>query len=140
MSIPSIKYSTSPPSANEFVTLRQLVGWGTLNESLAQASLECSLFTVSAYLNQELIAMGRVVGDGYMYFYIQDVIVHPKYQGLGLGEGIMEHIESYLASNCRPGATTGLFAAQGKEGFYRKYDYMERCGDILGKGMCKFTT
>ena len=82
--------------------------------------------------------MGRVVGDGAMYFYIQDVIVTPTHQGQGLGHQIMLNIEEYLQSAAAQGATVGLLAAKGKEPFYQRYGYVSRPNTLLGNGMCKF--
>ena len=133
---PEINYNA--PKIQEFVELRRLVGWGSTDPELARASLSASLFHVTLYENNELIAMGRVVGDGHMYFYIQDVIVHPAAQGRGLGAQLMNEIESYLDKVVRKGATVGLLAAKGKEEFYGQYGYLERSGEPLGMGMCKF--
>jgi GNAT superfamily N-acetyltransferase len=82
--------------------------------------------------------MGRIVGDGAMYFYIQDVIVDPSYQGTGVGSILMDHIEHYLSIAAQKGSTVGLLAAKGKEDFYIRYDYMLRPSNTLGSGMCKF--
>lgn len=133
-----IRFIEQAPTADEFVTLRELIGWGAMPRETAQLSLDNSLFIVSAYHYDQLVATGRVVGDGFMYFYIQDVIVHPASQGLGLGAKIMGYIELYLNKACKKGATVGLFAAKGKEGFYQKFNYVERSGEPLGKGMCRF--
>lgn len=82
--------------------------------------------------------MGRVVGDGYMYFYVQDVVVSPEYQGQGIGLMLVDKIEGYLTSAASKGATIGLLSAKGKEGFYRQYGYIDRPSESLGMGMCKF--
>jgi ribosomal protein S18 acetylase RimI-like enzyme len=82
--------------------------------------------------------MGRIVGDGAMYFYIQDVIVDPSYQGTGVGSILMDQIENYLSVAAQKGSTVGLLAAKGKEDFYIRYDYMLRPSNTLGSGMCKF--
>lgn len=133
-----VKFFEQAPNADDFVALRELIGWGRVPIETAQLSLEHSLYAVSAYYDQKLVATGRVVGDGFMYFYIQDVIVHPASQGLGLGTQIMEYIESYLNKTCSRGATVGLLAAKGKESFYKQFNYVERSGEQLGKGMCRF--
>ncbi|PAJ68853.1 hypothetical protein CJF42_26235 [Pseudoalteromonas sp. NBT06-2] len=72
------------------------------------------------------------------YFYVQDIVVHPVYQQLGLGHKIMQYIESYLSGVAKKGATVGLLSAKGKEGFYERFGYIKRPNDILGHGMCKF--
>jgi len=79
-----------------------------------------------------------VIGDGAMYFYIQDVIIHPEHQNKGLGSKIMNTLIAHLESCCAPGATIGLLAAHGKESFYLKFGFKPRDGQSLGLGMCRF--
>jgi len=105
---------------------------------MASISLKNSLFHVVVRDETRLIGMARAVGDGAMYFYIQDVVVVPKYQQQGIGAILMNHIEDYLQSITKTGSTVGLLSAKGKESFYARYNYIERPNDSLGKGMCKF--
>lgn len=127
------------PSIDEFISLRAKVSWQVGSLAMVEASLKNSLFHVTVYEKTKLIGMGRVIGDNAMYFYIQDVVVDPQYQKLGIGAAIMEQIETYLATAAKQGATIGLLAAKGKETFYQRYSYIERPNASLGKGMCKFT-
>ncbi len=126
------------PSVVEFLLLRKKIGWGDTDANMALTSLQNSLFHVLVRKNSELIGMGRVIGDGAMFFYVQDVVVDPEYQKQGVGHIIMENIESYLSSTAKKGATIGLLAAYNKEKFYMRYGYIGRCGKKLGLGMCKF--
>lgn len=126
------------PIVEDFLTLRNKVGWGDLDANLAEKSLNNSLFHVIIRYDDQLVGMGRVVGDGAMYFYIQDVVVDPSYQKQGIGAALMDKIEGYLSDVTSQGSTIGLLAAQGKEGFYSRYDYTQRPNSSLGHGMCKF--
>lgn len=126
------------PSVEEFSALRKKIGWGEIDALMAKNSLNNSLFHVVIRDNDKLIAMGRVVGDGSMYFYVQDVIVDLEYQGVGLGKMVMDHIEHYLLKAANKGATIGLLAAKGKEEFYTRFGYQHRPNEALGHGMCKF--
>jgi len=126
------------PSVDDFLLLRSQVGWDGLETFLAEASLNNSLFHVTIWLDSQLIGMARVVGDDAMYFYIQDLIVHPDYQKLGIGKVLMKKVEEYLFESAKKGATIGLLAAQGKESFYAHYGYTKRPNNKLGHGMCKF--
>jgi len=126
------------PTVIEFLSLRKKVGWQNITTSIAKTSLINSLFHVVVYESNQLVGMGRVVGDGVMYFYIQDVVVDPHYQGYGLGDTIMKEIEAYLSESACEGATIGLLAAKGKETFYARYGYLARPNISLGNGMCKF--
>ena len=139
MKTPGYITTDQPPTAAEYIALRSKVGWDSIELSIAQNSLNSSLFNTTVRLDGQLIGMARVVGDGFMYFYIQDVIVDPAYHGLGIGHMLMARVEAYLASACTKGATVGLLAAKGKEPFYRRYGFIERDGAELGKGMCRFT-
>ncbi|KKO47153.1 acetyltransferase [Arsukibacterium ikkense] len=130
--------SDKAPTAREYVALRCQVGWDNVDLGVAQQSLDASLFHASIRHDNKLIGMARIVGDGFMYFYLQDVVVAPDYQGHGLGRALMARVESYLSKACPVGATVGLLAAQGKENFYRDYGFVERDGVNLGKGMCRF--
>lgn len=126
------------PAVKEYIALRCQVGWDSVDSVVVQKSLDSSLFHVSVRDDKKLIGMARVVGDGFMYFYIQDVVVTPEYQGQGIGRMLMSRVESYLSKTCQVGSTVGLLAAHGKEAFYRSYGYIERDGTHLGKGMCRF--
>jgi GNAT superfamily N-acetyltransferase len=117
---------------------------GEVDVVIATMSLTYSLLHVTIYqycsspVSDKPIAMGRVVADGAMYFYIQDVVAEPNYQGQGIGNNLMNEIEAYLAEAARKIATIGLLAARGKEDFYRCFGYQLRPNDTLGNGMCKF--
>jgi ribosomal protein S18 acetylase RimI-like enzyme len=138
--VDSEKYSIKleSPSTEEFLSLRSEIGWGELGFNLAKTSLNNSLFHVIVRNKLQLIAMGRVVGDGAMYFYIQDVVVDPSYQNSGIGSALMEQIENYLSLAAKKGSTVGLLAAKGKEAFYARYGYISRSSETLGSGMCRF--
>lgn len=126
------------PLVEDFVALRIKVGWQSIDKASAQRSLDNSLFHVAIYDQDVLVGMGRVVGDGVMYFYVQDIAVDPDYQGFGIGDRIMTAIEGYLSNTAISGATIGLLAVKGKETFYARYGYFNRPNATLGHGMCKF--
>ncbi|WP_310736583.1 GNAT family N-acetyltransferase [Pseudoalteromonas sp. SR44-8] len=137
----SVSYTVelSCPSLEEFCLLREKVGWGKVNADLANTSLNNSLFHVVIRQEGLLVGMGRVIGDGGLFFYIQDVVVDPDFQRQGIGALIMDNIEMYLAGAAKKDATIGLLSAKGKESFYARYGYFSRPDKILGCGMCKFT-
>jgi ribosomal protein S18 acetylase RimI-like enzyme len=132
------KVGFKAPALDEFANLRTQVKWQNPDDEILKTSIENSLFWVAVYDTDKLIGTGRVIGDGAMYFYIQDIIVAPSYQKQGIGRLVMTHIENYLSSTCSNGATVGLLSAYGKESFYAQYGYIKRDGDVLGFGMCKF--
>jgi GNAT superfamily N-acetyltransferase len=132
----AISYGENPPTVREYNQLRKHVGWGVYTDTDAVAyGLEHSLFHVTVRDGDTLIGMGRVIGDGAITFYIQDVIVLEGHRGQGLGKAIMERIMTYIARTATEGAVVGLFAAKGKDAFYERFDFIARPNESLGKGM-----
>ena len=126
------------PKPSEFNRLRALMGWCCMTESQTQKALQQSLFAVCAREHDELLGFARVIGDGCMYFYVQDVMVHPEFQGQGVGHKMMQEIEAWLNSQVSYGSTIGLLAAKDKEGFYHRYGYLSRPNGNTGAGMYRF--
>ena len=138
LQVMDVSISNAPPTLEEFVDLRAEVGWGQTPANLVQTALNNSLFHIVARDNKELVGMARIVGDGAMFFYIQDLIVSPRYQRKGIGDLLMQGIECYLSEVAKSGSTVGLLSAAGKEAYYARYGYKLRSGAPLGFGMCKF--
>ncbi len=110
----------------EYQELRATTNWSSFPDSIIEKALEKDLFSVLIYHHQQLVAMGRVIGDGVLYFYIQDLIVHPDYQKQGLGTLLMKHIDSYLNHHAPDKAFIGLMAAENVQVFYEKIGYQVR--------------
>ena len=85
-----------------------------------------------------LVGMGRLVGDGAMYWYLQEIIVLPEYQGKGIGKSIVNRLIEHIKSTAVPGTRVdvGLTAVKGKESFYEKFGFtanstgMRKCLEI----------
>lgn len=133
-----IRYVEGLPDAVKWLKLREVVGLNGHNRPLdiAQKGLDNSIYGVSVYDGTQLIGMARIIGDGYTCFYLQDVIVHPKYQGHGIGRQIMNRILNYL-DHVEENAIIGLMSAKGKEGFYERFGFVKRPNNELGSGMIK---
>nr|WP_242466881.1 GNAT family N-acetyltransferase [Brevibacillus brevis] len=122
------------PSVLEHQVLWEAVGWGNINTEMSRGSLNNSLYGVVATVNEEPVGMGRIVGDGYMFFYIQDVAVRPSMQGLGLGTEILNYLLAYIKRRRNENgiAFVGLFASEGKETFYEKFDFKNHSPHMTG--------
>ena len=82
--------------AEDFVRLRNKTGFANIPVEHAKKALANGLMNVSAYYQGKLIGMGRLVGDGAMYWYLQEIIVLPEYQKQGfdiIDNGILKMIE-----------------------------------------------
>ncbi len=123
------------PTITEFQALRGSTGWDPLSDEVVRRALSNTLYSVCAMDNDSAVGMGRIIGDGGAYFYIQDVIVLPEHQGKGIGRQIMESLEKWLAANAQNNAFIGLMSAAGKAEFYSKFEYLTR--PTSGPGMFK---
>ena len=123
------------PSVQEYLTLRRAINWRIVDDEASKKGLQGSLYCVCAELNDELIGMARVIGDSGLYFYIQDVIVLPRYQKMRIGILLMKKIMSFLEENISPQTVVGLMASKGKESFYEKFGFIKRPSERRGHGM-----
>jgi GNAT superfamily N-acetyltransferase len=73
----------------------------------------------------ELLAMA-------LFISISKIVVHPDYQKNGIGKEIMNHLVEYLNINAPDKAFVGLFASQGKEPFYEKYEFKDFSPNMTG--------
>lgn len=120
-------------SSEEYQWLHNSVGWGYTDTAAAKEGLDNSLYSVAVIENGKVIAIGRVIGDKGLYFYIQDLIVHPDFQRKGIGSRIMSMLKGYIENNTKPGAFIALMAAKGLESYYKKFGFQPR--PIEGPGM-----
>lgn len=120
------------PTIKEYQKLREAIGWGNVDFEATDTGLHNSLFSVCVIYKNNVIGCGRLVGDGGIYFYIQDVIVLPEFQGKGIGKRIMDAIMDYLKAHVHPNAFVGLMAAKGVSKFYERYDFAERPANAPG--------
>jgi len=126
------------PSGSEWVALRLSVGFGSYDEYQAERGLRNSLFCLSARDEKGgFVGMARIVGDGIICFYVQDVLVRPDFQGNGLGYALMTRVIAYIDACMVKNAVVGLMAAKGKEGFYEKFGFVCRPNDNKGCGMIR---
>jgi GNAT superfamily N-acetyltransferase len=121
------------PTPDEYIDLTASVGWDTgSNVDGVPAALSASIYSVVAVDGTRAIGMARIVGDGAIYFYIQDVVVRPELQRRGVGTALMEAIMRYLDAKAPAGASIGLFAADGKAPFYERWGFKPRAPGAPG--------
>ena len=120
--------------AEDFIRLKLSAGFRERSVELVEKALDNNLYDVVAVTGGEVIGMGRLVGDGVMYWYLQEIVVLPEYQGNGIGTAIVNRLLEYITKHTEKGDFTsvGLTAAEGKEGFY------ERFGFSNSRGMTKY--
>ena len=131
-------------SVEEYLHIRDRVNWRKLTEQQARQAIDNSLLIVKAYDEETggLLGMGRLIGDGAVICYIQDLIVIPEAQGQHIGSMIISRLREYADSIREEGTTMMLclMCAKGREPFYEKHGFTIRPNDNLGPGMITFFT
>ena len=127
-------------SVKEYLEIRSKVKWKVLSQTQAQKALSNSIYTVGAYDGDRLIGMGRIVGDGAVICYIQDLIVIPEYQKQGVGSLVLSTLIDLVKKlgEEETDIMLCLMCAKGREHFYEKHGFIARPTDGLGPGMIQY--
>jgi GNAT superfamily N-acetyltransferase/uncharacterized glyoxalase superfamily protein PhnB len=119
------------PTVTEYRMLISSVGWSTT------ASDEVLRFQLSAILQavvaedlntEETVGCALLLGDNVSFYYVKDVMVHPRWQGQRVGITMMHHLSQWLDKNAPEGALTGLFTGEGLTGFYQQAGFSKAFG------------
>ncbi|AFZ72903.1 GNAT family N-acetyltransferase [Natronobacterium gregoryi] len=113
------------PEPETFARLREAAGMTPRSFEGIERGLPHSLYGVVAVHEptDEVVGMGRIVGDDGTVYHISDMAVHPDHQRQGLGTRIMEHLEAYVEETAPPNAYVNLLADV--DGFYEQFGYEE---------------
>ena len=119
----------------EYCALRQSAGLSSRDPAAARKGLPNTLFAATIRDGENLIAMGRVVGDGGCNFEIVDVAVSPQFQRRGLGTRIMAALMSYIETNAPPSAYVSLIADDHSPAQYRKFGFKPTTPRSIGMAL-----
>ena len=123
-----------------YLRLRREVNFHPLSRDQAKRALDNSLYTLVAYKDGDAVGMGRIVGDGAVICYVQDLIILPRVQRQGIGGLILETLKTYVINTGFPGTMMmfDLMCARGREEFYKKHGFIARPTETLGPGMIQY--
>lgn len=121
------------PDPEKYWDLFQTTGWNLeYNFSVTDLAraIQNSWYVISIYHSDELIGFGRIIADGVHHALIVDLIIHPDYQGKGLGRRLLDR----LVQKCKDNKIRDiqLFAARDKSGFYTKSGFEKRPSNAPG--------
>ena len=134
--VPVIAY-TNDLTPDEYLHLREAVGWARLSHGQAERGLANATHLVVARDDGRAVGMARVLFDFGYTAYIHDVIVLPEYQRQGIGTALMSNVLDWLKANSYEGDFMQyvVVCAKGTEPFYEKFGFVSRPTDNLGPGM-----
>ncbi|MBQ9232827.1 MAG: GNAT family N-acetyltransferase [Lachnospiraceae bacterium] len=128
-------------TVDEYLAIRAKVNWKKLSKKQAEKALENCLFNVKAIDDDGyIIGMGRIVGDGAVICYIQDLIVVPEAQKRGVGSLIIKRLKEFVEGLREENTTMMLclMCAKGREKFYISNGFTARPTENLGPGMIMY--
>ena len=85
-------------SAKALSDLRESVGWNRMEDEYNNP-LMTSYYHIAVYEDDKMVGYIDSVSNGVTDAYIQDLMVHPDYQGKGLGTELMNQMIAYLKEN-----------------------------------------
>jgi len=110
------------------------VGWVRRPFRKVKTAIEHSFLTISLFYNesnkQELIGFARATSDQAFNATIWDVVIHPSFQGNGLGKTLMDQIIQEL--RCADITTITLFADPQVVSFYKTLGFMTDPDGVKG--------
>lgn len=116
-------------SPESIAALRRSVGWGGMETELKDPAMRDYL-RIACYDEGKLIGFLAVVSNGVTDAYIQDVMVHPDYQGRGIGTELMNRAIERLKAD-RIYMISVIYGEEELRPFYEKLGfYTMLCGQL----------
>ena len=88
---------------DEFLEMVESVGWKTYSKEQVTKALNNTMYMVKISLNEEIVGIGRVVGDYSIVCMLTDICVKPKYQGNGIGLKIVNELKKLIEDGVKEG-------------------------------------
>lgn len=122
----------------DYLRLVEAVGWSRfVRKESVPTALKNSLYSIVARHRKQVIGVGRLVGDGAIFFYIQDVMVLKEHRKQGVGTAIVAALCEHLRQTAPDHSYVALFTHSRKVGFYERFGF--RGPSIALVGMYKGT-
>jgi ribosomal protein S18 acetylase RimI-like enzyme len=108
---------------DDYMRLREISGLTPFPRAAAEAGLANAILGVSVVAGGQVVGMGRVIGDGGLFFQIVDIAVEPAFQGRGLGKAIMRRLIDRLAARLPAQAYVSLMADGEAHRLYSRFGF-----------------
>jgi len=123
------------PPLQDYLRLRQEAGLSPFTPEAAAIGLKGTYFGVRVMCGEEIIGMGRIIGDGGCFFQVTDIAVQPAHQGRGLGKRIMAALVDHLKVAAPESAYVSLIADVPANRLYAQFGFEETAPRSLGMAM-----
>jgi ribosomal protein S18 acetylase RimI-like enzyme len=123
------------PDAATYCHLRSASGLSPKTAEAAARGLPNSLFAVQVLQGDEIVGMGRIIGDGGCFYQVVDIAVLPAHQGRGLGKLIMREIMRYIEEQVPASAYVSLIADGQAQNLYAQFGFTHTAPKSVGMAM-----
>lgn len=104
---------------DELSELYRIAPLGNKSGEWLKTAYANSMFKRFAFDGDQVVAAGRAVADGVDCSYLCDIVVHPAYQGTGLGKELIQSLVDLSKGHRK----IILYAVPGREPFYAKFGF-----------------
>ena len=125
------------PAIATYQHLRVAAGMSAKTMEAAARGLPNSLFAVQVLLGDEVVGMGRIIGDGGCFFQVTDIAVLPAHQGKGLGKRIMREIMQFIETEVPPSAYVSLIADGQAQDLYAQFGFKHTAPVSVGMALVR---
>jgi ribosomal protein S18 acetylase RimI-like enzyme len=119
------------PTVEDYCRLRVAAGLSARSIAAAEAGLPNTVIGVVVGYTNQVVGMGRAVGDG-LFYQIVDIAVDPGHQGRGLGKMIVAKLMGELVEVAPAEAYVSLIADGDAHHLYRKYGFAPTAPQSIG--------
>lgn len=123
MTPPTLTVVDRIATVEEYLSLRDSVGWTQPPRHKCHAALTGSAFGVVVLRDGRTVGMGRVFSDGALYATIADIVVAQGHQGLGIGRQVMDRLIDWITTSGIPHA--GLVADDAVAEYYTRWPFRD---------------
>ena len=125
------------PAVVDYRRLRKEAGLSPKTLEAAERGLPNTLFAVQILAGDEMVGMGRVIGDGGNFFQVVDIAVHPTHQGRCLGKTIMREIAGYIEREVPHSGYVSLLADGKAVELYQQFGFVRTAPASVGMALKK---
>lgn len=111
------------PPLEDFLRLRKITGLTVYSEEAAREGLKGTIAAATIYYGDQVVGIGRLVGDGGCVFVICDIAIDPAHQGKRLGKAIMASLMDYVRSELKSKAYVSLIADLPADKLYEQFGF-----------------
>ncbi|MBW7569258.1 GNAT family N-acetyltransferase [Chromobacterium subtsugae] len=111
------------PDVDTYRRLRAESGLSPKTEEAARLGLAGTAYAVQVRCGEEVVGMGRLIGDGGSFYQVVDIAVLPAHQGRGLGKRIMAAIRGHIDRELPVSAYISLIADGDAKHLYAQFGF-----------------